>query len=109
MDNIMLLTSNTYVVDDVSTTMKHINLAAADKNATGCVIDNTLGSTPVFVVSADNSKTITYPTQASGPVVGKIIGAGCKESYTKEATHDHFMLIREEGSADVVISIGFGG
>ncbi len=107
--DLMSVDSNTYVVDDVSTTSKYIKLTDEDKDTDSIVIDNTLGSTSVFVLTDKTVKTLVFPDQSAGAVKGKIIGPGCKESYSKENTHDYVMFIRAEGSADVVISVGYGG
>lgn len=107
--DLMSVDSNTYVVDDVSTTSKHIKLTGDDKNTDSIIVDNTLGSTSLFFLTDKTVKTLVFPDQNAGAVKGKIVGPGCKESYSKENTHDYVMFVRAEGSADVSFSVGFGG
>lgn len=105
----MLLTSNTYVISDLTTVSKQAVLVDADMKYSGMVIDNSLGSTPVFVTSGtESSLTAIYPTSATEPKRGKVVAAGSIQTFMKDAGHKYIAAIRESGTADVVISTGSG-
>lgn len=108
MNNPMALNSKTYILTNVTTTSQQVTLNDTDISTSSIIIDNTLGTTPVFITSGVNSTTAVYPTSATVGSEGAIIGAGMKETYRKDTTHKYIAAIRSSGSGDVAIKVGTG-
>lgn len=103
----MNMNTNTYTLS-ASTSSSAVTLLDQDANQTSVVAKNT-GSVPVFIVSGKTSApTAVFPTSATVPVQGKVIGAGNTETYTKNATDNFISGITASGTASVYISPGAG-
>lgn len=108
MDNPIALNSPQYVLSDVTNASQQVTLTPQDVNTSRVIVDNSLGATPVFVTSGVTSTTAVYPTSATAPGFGAIVGALTVQTYTKDTTHKYIAAIRESGTADVGIKVGSG-
>lgn len=108
MDNPMALNSPQYVISDVTSSSQQVTLVPGDINTSRLIVDNTAGTTPVFITSGVASTTAVFPTSASVPLGGAVVGAGTVQTYTKDTTHKYIAAIRETGTADVFIKVGSG-
>lgn len=108
MDNPMPLMSPVYVISDLTTTSQQATLSDAHVNTSRVIVDNSLGTTPCFVISGTSSQTAVYPTSATVPLLGQVVAAGSVQTYNKDSTHKYIAAIRESGTADVVITVGSG-
>lgn len=104
---VMDLNSNCYVVA-VDNTSKAATLTAADILQTSWVIYNN-STLPVFVVSGVTQPTAVFPTSASVPVAGKVIGAGMMATFKKSNNHAFISAIQlAAGTGNLYISPGSG-
>lgn len=104
----MALGSETYILAALANTSAAVTLTApstANKN----VILTNLGTTSVFVTSGVTSPTAVYPTSASVPVAGQVLGPGVMTSFSKPVGHAFIAAIRPSATAgDLVITVGEG-
>jgi hypothetical protein len=104
----MSLMGKTYVISDLTNASQQVTLRDDDINSSRIVIDNSLGTTSVFICSGTTSQTAVYPTSNSVPSMGRVVGAGTVQTWAKDTTHKFIAGIRESGTADVVIMVGSG-
>ena len=102
------LLSEQYTLTSLSTASATVTLDPSDINTSFVIVDNTSGSTPVFVTSGFTSPTAVFPTSATILLQGKVIGAGTVQTYTKNPTHQYISAIRKSGTADLYITVGSG-
>ncbi len=102
------LLSNTYTLSDVTSSSQSATLVAADVPMTHVIVDNTLGTTAVFITSGVASATAVFPTSATVPKAGMVVGPGTVQTYSKDVTHQYIAAIRESGTADVYLAVGSG-
>lgn len=103
----MNLNTNTYTLS-ASTSSSAVTLLDQDANQTSLVIVNT-GTVAVFLVSGKTSApTAVFPTSATAPLAGQVIGAGTTCTFTKNATDNFISGITASGTASVYISPGAG-
>lgn len=102
----MNLNSPTYVLS-ATTSSSSVTLTPQDTNASSVVVTNT-GSVPVFLVSGTSAPTAVYPTSATVPLNGKVIGAGVTATFTKNTGDGYISGITSSGTATVAISVGAG-
>lgn len=105
---VMKLMSNSYTISDVTSASQSATLVDYDVPATSIIIDNSAGTTPVFITSGANAVTAVFPTSSSDPEAGKVVAAGTVQTYGKDPSHKYIAAIRESGTADVYISVGSG-
>lgn len=105
--DIQNVNTNTYVIA-INNTSKSATLITPDINTTSMIIYN--GSTnPVFVVSGVTAPTAVFPTSATVPVQGKVIGPGAETTFTKNPTHKYISAIQASaGTGNLYISVGSG-
>lgn len=108
MDNPIALLSPQYVISDLTSTSQQVTLTDNDVNTSRVIVDNSLGTTSAFVTSGADSTTAVYPTSATVPSNGAIVGAGTVQTFTKNPTHRYIAAIRESGTADLPIKVGTG-
>lgn len=108
MDNPMALMGPTYIISDVTSASQQVTLRDDHVNTSSVIIDNSLGDTSVFVCSGSTTQTAVYPTSATVPTNGKVVGKGSIQTFTKDPTHRYIAAIRESGTADVAVMVGSG-
>jgi hypothetical protein len=104
--SIMNLNANTYEAT-VGTSSVGFTLTYEDTPSAYIIIHNS-GTTPVFVLSGLTAPTAVFPTSATAPLDGAIIGAGSTQTYYKNLTHGFLAAIRGSGSGDIYITVGSG-
>lgn len=97
-----------YVLANLSTTSARVTLIATDINNSRVIIDNTAGSTPVFVQSSVAGQTAVFPSSATAPSYGKVVGAGTVQTFRKSPQHAYIDAIRESGTASLYITVCTG-
>lgn len=97
-----------YVLANLSTTSARVTLIATDINNSRVIIDNTAGSTPVFVQSSVAGQTAVFPSSATAPSYGKVVGAGTVQTFRKSPQHVCIDAIRSSGTADLYITVATG-
>ncbi len=102
----MPLLSDQYTLLNLSTTSTQVVLEPNDVNTSFITVDNTMGTTPVFVTSGATSTTAVFPTSATVGAPGKIVGPGTVQSWIKNPTHQFIAAIRQSGTADLYITVG---
>lgn len=109
MTTLASLMGNTYIISDVTSASQQAILTESDaQNECNVIIDNTLGTTSVFVTSGLSSTTAVYPASASVPLRGRVVGAGTVQSWAKPKSHKYIAAIRESGTADVAVMLSTG-
>lgn len=104
----MNLNTNTYVIA-IDNTSKSATLVEPDTNSSSLILYNGSDKS-VFVVSgATSAPTAVFPTSATAPLAGKVIGPGATVLYTKPANHKYLAAIQAtSGTGSLYISIGAG-
>lgn len=104
----MNLNSNCYVIA-IDNASKSATLNETDANTNSLVIYNG-STTPVFVVSAKGSAaTAVFPTSATVPLKGKVIGPGATQTFTKNPGHNYISAIQAvAGTGSLYIHSGTG-
>lgn len=108
MDYPAALNSPQYVLSSLSTTSASVTLEEQFKNVTRVIIDNTMGSTPVFVTSTSTSTSAVFPSSATVSSAGSIVGPGTVQTYMKDPRHRFINAIRQSGTADLYVMIAQG-
>lgn len=105
--DIMNLNSNTYTIA-IDNTSKSATLIPQDTNCTSLVIYN--GSDKaVFVVSGVTAPTAVFPTSATVPLQGKVIGPGVTTTFSKNQYHGFISAIQAvAGTGSLYIAVGSG-
>ena len=102
------LNSPQYVLSSLGTTSAAVTLEEQFKNVTRIIIDNTAGSSPVFVTSAISGAVAVFPSSATVSSAGSIVGAGTVQTYTKDPNHGSIAAIRQSGIGDLYVMIAQG-
>ena len=103
----MNLNTNTYVIA-IDNTSKSATLTPADTNTNSLVMYNG-STTAVFVVSGFTAPTAVFPTSATVPLQGKVIGPGVTTTFTKNTTVGFISAIQAtSGTGSLYISPGAG-
>lgn len=103
----MNLNTDTYVLPGASSSSS-ITLTPEDRLCTSLVIYNA-GTVAVFLVSGTGSApTAVFPTSATVPLQGKVIGPGVTATFTKRAGHEFISGITASGTASTYIAVGTG-
>lgn len=108
MDLPAALNSPQYALTSLSTSSVSIAVEEIYKNKSRIIIDNTMGTTPVFVVSAAGAVTAVFPASASVASIGAVVGPGTVQTYYKDPEHTVISAIRSTGSGDLYIKIAQG-
>lgn len=102
------LDSPQYVLQNLSTTSATVIIEEQFKNVTRVIIDNTMGSTPVYVTAGTTAITAVFPTSATVSSSGSVVGPGTVQTYMKDPTHGFISAIRQSGTADLYIMLAQG-
>lgn len=102
------LNSPQYVLSSLSTTSASVTIEEQFRNVTRVIIDNTMGSTPVFVTGASTATTAVFPSSATVSAAGSIVGPGTVQTYMKDPNHNVIAAIRQSGTADLYIMLAQG-
>ena len=105
------LNSNTYALS-VTSTSGAITLTNADaqSNTMSRWIVYNDGDVSVFVVSGlSSAPTAVFPTSATVPVAGKVIGPGVTVSFDRDKDHKYLAAITASGTASIYVSAGPNG
>lgn len=109
MDNPAQLNSPQYVISDLTSTSQQV---VVEDQYLGkfcrAIIDNSLGSTPAFVVSGAATQTAVYPTSLTVALAGAVVAAGSVQTWTINPTDKYIAAIRESGTADLAIKLATG-
>lgn len=109
MDNPASLNSPQYVISDLTSTSQQVTV---EDQYLGkfcrVIVDNSLGTTPAFVVSGTSSQTAVYPTSNTVALAGSIVAAGTVQPYNIPPAHKYIAAIRESGTADLGIKLATG-
>ena len=108
MDCPMALDSAQYAIPSLTTASQQIILQQDNIGITRVIIDNTAGSTPVYVTASSTSVTAVFPTSLTVPSYGTVIGAGTVQTYMVKPTDRYFAAIRQSGTADLYLTFGSG-
>lgn len=103
------LNTNTYVIG-ISNLSASATLTPLDANQSSVVLYNG-STTAVFVVSgnAASAPTAVYPTSATVPLAGKVIGPGVTTTFTKNAGDRFISAIQAtSGTGNLYIAPGTG-
>lgn len=102
------LNSPQYVLSGLGTTSATVTLEEQYKNVSRVIIDNTAGSSPVFVTSGASAQTAVFPSSATVSSAGSIVGAGTVQTYRKNPNHGFISAIRQSGTGDLYVMIAQG-
>ncbi len=102
------LNSPQYVLTNLSTTSASVTIEEQFKNVTRVIIDNTMGTTPVFVTATASLTAAVFPSSATVSSAGSIVGPGTVQTYMKDPNHGFINAIRQSGSADLYVMIAQG-
>lgn len=104
----MNLNTNCYTIA-IDNTSKSATLTDPDVNLTSLIIYNA-STNPVFVVSGISAApTAVFPTSATAPLGGKVIGPGATVTYTKNPDHKYVSAIQAtSGTGNLYIHVGSG-
>lgn len=102
----MNLNTSTYVLS-ATTSSSSVTLTNQDSNQSSLIIYNA-GSVPVFLVSGVTAPTAVFPTSATVPINGTVIGPGAIMTMTKNTTDGFISGITASGTASVYICPGAG-
>lgn len=108
MDNPIALNSPQYAIPNLTTTSQQVILEENLGNLTRVVIDNTEGSSPVFVTASASSATAVFPTSLTVGSMGSVVGAGTVQTYMIKPTDRYFAAIRSSGTANLYLMFGSG-
>ena len=110
MDSPMALGSAQYAIPSLTTSAQQIVLQQDNVGLTRVIIDNTAGSTPVYVTSGSSSMlgSAVFPTSLTVPSYGSVVGAGTVQTYMCKPTDRFFAAIRQSGTADLYMTFGSG-
>lgn len=108
MDYPAALNSPQYVLSNLSTTSATVTIEEQFKNVTRVIVDNTMGSSPVYVTAAATSVTAVFPSSATVSSPGSIVGPGTVQTYMKDPNHGFISAIRQSGTADLYIMLAQG-
>lgn len=109
MDNPAVINEPVYVISDLTSTSQEIAIEQGNFGKySRVIIDNTLATTPAFVVTGKASTTAVYPTSASASIMGKVIGAGTVQTFRIGTDVTNIAAIRESGTADLVVMLTTG-
>jgi len=108
-DNPAGLLTPQYVISDVTNASQQVTIETQYRGkCSRVIIDNTLGTTPVFITSGVTTQTAVYPTSASAASLGSIVGTGTVQCYNFNPDHIYIAAIRESGTADVGVKLATG-
>lgn len=107
--SLMNIASPSYVITNASeATARSITITEADKTASNCVIYNATTSN-AWVVAGSSSVTAVFPTSATEPSYGCLVGPGMMASWQKNPEHLYFSVILDTASAGkTLVSIKLG-
>lgn len=108
MSNPADINSAQYVLASLSTASAAVTVEEIYKSISRVIVDNTAGSSPVFVVSGRTSPTAVFPSSATVASVGSVVGAGTVQTYMKDPNHNFIAAIRQSGTADLYIKLTQG-
>lgn len=108
MDYPAALNSPQYVLSSLGATSATVTIEEQFKNITRVIVDNTMGSTPVFVTSGVSAPTAVFPSSATVSSAGSIVGPGTVQTYMKDPYHGFISAIRQSGTADLYIMLAQG-
>lgn len=106
MQNPMNVNTNVYKLSG-TTSSTAATLVQEDINQTRCIIRND-GTTDAFIVSGATSPTAVFPTSATAPLKGSVVGGGETQVFYKAPTHGYIAAIMSSGTANITIKIGNG-
>jgi hypothetical protein len=105
--SIMNVNTNTYVIA-VDNTNKSATLTPQDTNQSKLIIYNG-STTAAFVVSGKTAPTAVFPTSATVPLQGKVVGPGAIVTFSKNTDHGFISAIQAtSGTGNLYISPGSG-
>lgn len=104
----MALDSAQYAIPSLTTASQQVVLQQDNVGLTRVIIDNTAGSTPVYVTASNASATAVFPTSLTVPSYGTVVGAGTVQTYMVKPTDKFFAAIRQSGTADLYMTFGSG-
>lgn len=103
------LNSPQYVISDLTSASQQITIESNYQNRfSRILVDNSLSTTPAFVVSGTTSQTAVYPTSNTAALLGAVVGGGSIQSFAFDPSHKFVAAIRETGTADLAIKFGTG-
>lgn len=102
----MNLNTPTYKLSG-TTSSSSVTLSPQDTLCSSLVIFNS-GTVPIFLVSGVTAPTAVYPTSATAPVNGKVVGPGVTATFTKNVGDGFISGITPSSTADTFISAGAG-
>lgn len=109
MDNPASLNSPQYVISGLTNASQEV---VVEDQYLGkfcrVIVDNSLASTPAFVISGETTQTAVYPTSKTVASAGSIVAAGSVQPYNINPTHKYIAAIRESGTAYLGIKLATG-
>lgn len=102
------LDSPQYVLSSLTTGSASVTVEEIYKNLSRVIIDNTMGTTPVFVMGSATAISVTFPTSATAASIGAIVGPGTVQTYAKAPGDNFIAAIRQSGTADLYIKLAQG-
>lgn len=103
----MNLNTNTYTIA-IDNTSKSATLTPQDTNTSTVLLYND-STNAVFVVSGVTAPTAVFPTSATAPLQGKVVGPKTTAAFTKNYTDGFISAIQASaGTGSLYISTGAG-
>lgn len=108
MDNPQALNSNTYVIA-IDNTSKSATFTESDKQNLRVILYNGSDKDVFCVLGKQSAPTAVFPTSATVPLSGKVVGPGQMVTFAKTSTDKYISAIQASaGTGSLYISVGSG-